>query len=294
MDRTILKGGILDMGALSQLRARPPLFEKGDSVFWTDPYISEQILQAHLDPDTERASRRMTDISASVRWMSRSIGLAPGDKVLDLGCGPGLYTLRMAQQGFDVTGVDQCIGSIQYARDRAREVGMDVDYRVMDILEIPWHEKFDLVTMIYVDLGTFSDQERVRLFSAVDRCLRPDGRFLFDTRTPLSSDHRAPRDGWAVKERGFWRPSPYLLLDETMCYPEEDVALEQYVVVEPEGKATLYRVWTRFYSTTRMDSLLESVGFEVIGRWSDLKGTPWSEGSEWMGVLTGRRRDRPL
>ncbi len=294
MTRNILKGGILDMDALSQLRARPSLFERGDSVFWTDPYISEQILQAHLDPDTERASRRMTEIDASVHWMSGSIGLAPGDKVLDLGCGPGLYTMRMAQQGFDVTGVDQCIRSIQHARERAQETGIDVDYQVMDILDIPWHEKFDLVTMVYVDLGTFSDQERVRLFSAVSRCLRPGGRFLFDTRTPLSSDLRAPRDGWAVRESGFWRPSPYLLLDEVMCYPEEDVALEQYVVVEPEGMATLYRIWTRFYSSTRMDSLLESVGFEPIGRWSDLKGTHWSECSEWMGVLTGRRQDHPL
>ena len=52
------------------------------------------------------------------RWASEIKAIKP--KALDLGCGPGFFSLILAQMGFDVTGVDASPEMIQSARENAR------------------------------------------------------------------------------------------------------------------------------------------------------------------------------
>lgn len=61
--------------------------------FWNDPHISEQMLRHHLDPQSDRASRRHDFIGRSAAWIHATLQLESGNSVLDLGCGPGLYAI---------------------------------------------------------------------------------------------------------------------------------------------------------------------------------------------------------
>jgi len=54
----IVDGICLDLAYLNKLQQRPALFTPGEALFWNDPYISEQMLAAHLDPKSDAASRR--------------------------------------------------------------------------------------------------------------------------------------------------------------------------------------------------------------------------------------------
>ena len=47
----------MDLTRFHQLTEAPPLFEPGETLFWDDPHISAQMLAAHLDPNTNAASR---------------------------------------------------------------------------------------------------------------------------------------------------------------------------------------------------------------------------------------------
>ncbi len=81
------------------------------------------MLATHLDPTIDLASRRPETIDRTVAWIVETLGLEPGDSVLDLGCGPGLYTQRFAQRGQRVSGVDYSRRSIEYAGQQAEEKG---------------------------------------------------------------------------------------------------------------------------------------------------------------------------
>ncbi|HEY5730513.1 MAG TPA: class I SAM-dependent methyltransferase [Anaerolineales bacterium] len=84
---------------LIELQQKPAPFTPGEALFWNDPYISMQMLKAHLDPNIDAASRKPEIIDRSVRWLMGTLGLKAGASILDLGCGPGLYASRFARAG---------------------------------------------------------------------------------------------------------------------------------------------------------------------------------------------------
>jgi 2-polyprenyl-3-methyl-5-hydroxy-6-metoxy-1,4-benzoquinol methylase len=68
-------------------------------------------------------------------------------KILDLACGFGRHTNRLAALGHSVTGVDYMPGFLMLAQETAAEMGVQVDYRQGDMRQISFHEAFDRVQL---------------------------------------------------------------------------------------------------------------------------------------------------
>ena len=66
-------------------------------------------------------------------------------KALDIGCGAGTFSVYLAKQGFDVTGVDFVEKALGFARERARREGAKVSFVKSDILQWNPPGKFDLI-----------------------------------------------------------------------------------------------------------------------------------------------------
>jgi len=88
----------MDFKELLKYSKQPEVFAMGTSNFWDDPYISKNMLAAHLNPDWDAASRRPRTIDKTVAWINDNF-LHGQSTVLDLGCGPGLYAERLAKLG---------------------------------------------------------------------------------------------------------------------------------------------------------------------------------------------------
>ena len=86
---------------------------------WTDPYISEQLLQIHLNPELDLASRKYSTIQSTAEWVLSKVSKKKM-KILDLGCGPGLYSEIFANKGHLVTGVDFSKNSKSSRNQRCR------------------------------------------------------------------------------------------------------------------------------------------------------------------------------
>ena len=56
-------------------------------------------------------------------------------------------------------------------------------------------------------------------------------------------------------------------------------------MVEADGSLTLYRNWFQDYTPETITAELEAGGFAAHGIWGDLMGTPYTEKSEWIGVI---------
>lgn len=279
----------IDFAALHRLSQPPPLNEPGEPVFWNDPHISQHLLAAHLNPDFEAASRHPDTIDATVDWLLAQLDLDPGAAWLDLGCGPGLYTSRLAARGLRVTGMDFSERSLAYAREYAAAHDLDVAYRFQNYLTLDDAPQYDVVSLIYGDFCPLLPAERATLLARVHRALKPGGRFVLDVSTPTHHARHGLKAGWsAVAEAGFWRPGPHLVLERGFTYPD-DIYLDQFIVLAPDAPQAIYRFWFQDYTPERITAELAAHGFAVRATWGDLTGAPYvPDDSEWLGVVAER------
>jgi SAM-dependent methyltransferase len=284
----IKDGNSLDLTLLMEAQKQPEPFTPGKPLFWNDPHISSQMLAVHLDPNVDLASRKAETIDASVAWIIETLDLQAGDAVLDLGCGPGLYTARLAQHGLAVSGVDYSQRSIIYARNFAAEHGLSIDYRYQNYLNLEEENLFDAVLLIFGDYCTFPLEDRLKLLGNVHRALRPGGHFILDVSTRVLRDRHGLKNGWYVSQGGFWRPGPHLVLENGFDYPQQAIWLDQYIIIQPSGKMTVYRNWFQDYDRASIIAELAAGGFGVQSVWGDLTGSPFSQEGEWIGLVAKR------
>ncbi len=284
-ENSFINNGSLDLNMLLQLHEKPAPFTPGEPLFWDDPHISGQMLATHLDPDTDLASRRPETIDASVGWIMGILGLGAGDHLLDLGCGPGLYANRLAQLGLQVTGVDYSRRSINYARNYAEHLGLDITYRYQNYLDLEDAGLYDAAALIFGDYCALNPESRQKLLANVARALKPGGYFVLDVTTPHLEGHRKDKSQWYAVEAGFWRPTPHVVLENGFKYPDQNIYLDQYIIIESDGTLAVYRNWFQDFTPEMIQAELLEAGFDVLSLWGDLTGAPYHEDSEWIGVV---------
>ncbi len=243
---------------LIQYNNKPALYEPGTAFMWTDAHISKQLLQLHLNGDVDLASRSTSTIKTTIEWILSQTPDGAMD-ILDLGCGPGLYAEKLARMGHRVTGMDISSGSIRHAQQSASANALDISYQHGDYLSLNDENRFDLVILIYTDLGVLLPADRARVIENVYRALKPGGTFIFDVLNVHRTNEKTTPKNWEISEGGFWRNHPYLALSESWLYPENHVILYQHIVSDKNG-VDVYRFWTHLFSDDALKDMVSAAG----------------------------------
>jgi SAM-dependent methyltransferase len=270
---------------------KPPLFASSKPAgtrFWDDPHIAKSMLEAHLNPTHDAASRRPETIDKEVKNLISSGILKKGEKILDLGCGPGLYASRLAAKGLKMTGVDISQNSLNYATVQAKEKGLDIEYRLMSFFDLDYSGEFDAAIQTEGEIGTFSNDKRDALLAKIHHALKSRGLLVFDVTTPAQNPNPCPRFHWYITDGGFWRPGRHFALEQRFNYPEDDVYVDQYIVMD-EKRITVYRIWNHNYTPESIRPVLEKTGFRIEHTWNDLTGPPYQQGGEWLAIVARKR-----
>ncbi|MCL7414094.1 MAG: class I SAM-dependent methyltransferase [ANME-2 cluster archaeon] len=99
--------------------------------------------------------------------------LVPG-MALDIGCGPGVHAIELAKRGWDVTALDISPGAIKMAEECALKAGVEVEFRIINVLAFEPDGSFDLV----LDRGflhSLEPTEYPRWTDMVAAALKPGG-----------------------------------------------------------------------------------------------------------------------
>lgn len=244
--------------------SKPSLFEKTNSNIWTDPYIQQQMLKEHLNPESDAASRKKESVVKITDFILH--GSKPQSRLLDLGCGPGLYTSIFQEKGYSVVGIDFNKVSIEYAKSQRS----DILYIEGDYIKNYPAGKFDTVTMIYCDLGTHSDKDRDTLLSNIYNSLKEGGIFIFDVFSEAIIEDKHEGKSWDYAPKGgFWDAGEYLLLSETFHYPQNKTFAYQYnLMTKHEQKHFI--IWERYYSEEEISSVLKNTGFRKVAIYKNI------------------------
>ena len=108
-------------------------------------------------------------------------------KILDIGCGTGRHSIELTKRGYDVTGIDLSESQIKRAREKAKEQGVDINFKIHDARNIFSENEFDIAIMLCE--GGFSlmetDEMNFDILKNVTKALKANAKFIFTTLNAL-------------------------------------------------------------------------------------------------------------
>lgn len=209
--------------------------------------------------------------------------------VLDLACGTGRMTRELAKRGYDMIGVDGSEDMLSEAYMQAEE-GQSILYLQQDMRSFELYGTVGAVLSCLDSVNYLLSEEDLHdCFASVHNYLDPDGLFLFDMNSPYKFRHIYGNNAY-ILENEFppldAEDSPRLIFcgwQNAFC--EESGICDFYLTLFEElENGTFQRSEEhqreRCYSMETIERLLRSCGFELLGTWGDLQGSPITETTE--------------
>jgi SAM-dependent methyltransferase len=255
-----------------------------EKIPWDDPDFSRRMLAEHLSQAHDAASRRAATIDRHVDWLHWDVLGKRPSLVLDLGCGPGLYTSRLARLGHRCTGIDFGPASIAHAREQAESEGLACEYIQDDVRRASFDGGHDLILFIFGEFNVFRPGEMADVLRRCWAALAERGTLLLEVHTATSirvAGQRPPR--WRTAVSGLFSDRPYLVLEEARWHEQQQAAVERYYVVDAAtGAVSRYGSTMQAYSQEGYEAMLDAAGY---GRWEWRSGWPGVEPDEDFKLL---------
>lgn len=269
---------------------RPAPWAEGDKIPWNDPGFSARMLHEHLSQEHDAASRRYAIIDRQVEWLYQVQLSGRSVPVLDLGCGPGLYTSRLASRGCQCTGIDFSPASIAYARGQARDGKLDCQYIEGDLRTTAFGDGFGLVMFVFGELNVFRPQEARHILQKAYESLNQGGLLVLEPHTfeavRALGEHPS---SWYSATSGLFSEDPHIFLQENFWDETSCTATERYFIIDARsGKVTHYADTLQAYTRDQYRSLLLECGFREVEFHLSLEGKESQETRDLL-VVTARK-----
>ena len=270
--------------------AIPEPWAEGEKIPWDDPAFSQRMLQEHLSQDHDAASRRARVIDRQVAWIHNQILDGEPTRILDLGCGPGLYTSRLAKLGHECVGIDFGPASVAYAQEHARQERLNCTYMRKDIRHADYGRRYGLVMLIFGEFNTFRPVDARLILKKAQKALGEGAALLLEPHTHAAVREEGERSRrWDSAESGLFSDRPHLLFQESNWDVERQVATERYYIVDAEsGEATLHASSMQAYTDEDYRALLGECGFGDVTLYPSLIGEADASQSGLLAVVANK------
>lgn len=189
----------------------------------------------------------MTEMPA----MMKMLGNVKDKKVLDWGCGSGIYIKKLKSKGADIKGFDISQEMVEIAR----KINPNIEIKVGSGTKIPFNEKFDIV---FASLAIHYLKKLDKPFQEIARVLNSDGIFIFSTGNPIAKAGKSMRiEGKKYKVLGV---KSYFTTDKT-----------EIIYTTKNGKKV--KIFNYIIKPKEIIRLAQKYGFEIID-YEDTKPLP--------------------
>ncbi len=207
--------------------------------------------------------------------------------LLDLGCGTGSMSVKMAEKGFDVIGVDISIGMLGVAQQKMYESGKQILFLNQPMQDIDLYGTVDCAICVLDGINHLNNSDEVRqTFEKVSLFMNKGGAFAFDVNT-------------IYKHKNVLADNAFIYdFDDLYCawqnnYNEDDNSVDITLDFFEEEDGVYYRSSESFseqaYGLDEISRWLEDAGFEIIGIYDDLTTNPVMPDSERAVFLAKKK-----
>jgi SAM-dependent methyltransferase len=238
-------------------------------------------LEAVFDVDdylyfySEMLTGERTD--AEVSALVRLLALDKPKKILDLACGFGRHTNRLAALGYSMTGVDLTPGFLDVAIHEAEEKHLDVRYVKGDMRTISYKSEFDCILLLFTAFGYFSDEENLQVLINARNALLPGGRLIFDI---------ANRDTFLKTMQPYYvvEKEGNLMIDRTSFDGIQGRSYNRRVVIR-DGIRKEKPFSIRLYNPNEIQALIARSGLELEHMYAGWDGSELTSNAQRMILI---------
>jgi SAM-dependent methyltransferase len=281
------------MNLLDLVRRSPPPapWSEGDNIPWHEPGFSQRMLREHLSQAHDAASRRFATIDRHVACIHGELLGGRPTRILDLGCGPGLYSSRLARLGHECVGIDYSPASIAYVVEQAKAEGLACTYVHQDIRTAEYSSGFGLVMLIDGELNVFRPADARRILDKANQALVAGGRLLLEPHTFAVVQRMGEEEpSWYSSPGGLFSPQPHLCLQENFWDAASGTATTRYFVVDAaSGQVTRYAQSFQAYTDDDYRALLAGSGFEAVQFYPSLTGDEAEAGGDFFALVARKQ-----
>ncbi len=211
--------------------------------------------------------------------------------LLELGCGTGSMTRRLAAKGFDMIGIDNSEDMLQIAREKDTEREKDILYLCQDMREFELYGTVAAVVSVCDSMNyILTEEDMLRVFCLVNKYLDPQGLFIFDLDTQYAyqevlgdntiAENR--EEGSFIWENTYYEDEMLNEINLTLFIPEkqEEGLFRKY-------EETHYR---KAYSIETIKRLIEEAGMEWVAVYEALTKRKPREDCERVYIIAREKR----
>lgn len=260
---------------------------EANEIPWFRTDFSERILKEHLTQEHDMVSRNIELIKKQVDWIHNIILKEKTSKILNLCCGPGLYTNMLAKFGHRCKGIDFSPAAIEYAHITKIELMLDCEYILSDIRKVNYGSDFDFAMQLFGEFNTNTKEEASKILKNLNLSLKEGGLLLlelysYDTIQELGK--KVP--SWETKKEGDFSSEPYLLLKDHEWVQSESFSVNRFHVIHSENqKIELFTERLQAYTYNEYEKLFAKNGFSIVSKLPSLANERDKTGFNMFGLL---------
>lgn len=219
-------------------------------------------------------SNDISDAHAAALW--KLLGIDYGMSVLDVGCGEGRLSNRLAEARCLVTGIDLSPTLVDLACRDAAERGFEVRYILGDVRDLDLEGEFDRAFLWFNTFGHFDEGSNQEILAKCFRLLKPGGVLLLD----LTNRSRHIAESKRAYEFAI---DGNVLRDEFLSEWDDPIQVVRRTLDRGGSRRSLTFRY-RMYESDEIQEAMRAAGFAEVSV-LDVDGTPFGPDSRRMEVL---------
>jgi len=167
----------------------------------------QQYYDAQAEEEWKRLEHHRMEFAITMRVLQENLDRPPL-RLLDIGGGPGRYSIALAKRGYSVTLVDLSTASLQLAARKTQEAGVQLEailhLNALDLSQIS-PTSYDAVLLMGPLYHLLKLEERRQAIGEACRVLRPAGLFCASVITRFAPFHDAAAQNiaWVIKDPAY-------------------------------------------------------------------------------------------